>query len=264
MRTLLMALGLVAAAGSALAGEPLPGFTPPLPPPSCDGAIAAAQAAEHIPPGLLAAIGVVESGRLNPATRLWGAWPWTIDVGGTGQFFASKEAAVAAVAALQAKGVQSIDVGCLQVNLSYHPHAFANLDEAFDPATNAAYGARFLRTLFHMTGDWTDAAADYHSQEAAEGLPYARQVMIAWGHPELAPAGLPEPPMPSGAFAARRSQYGALPTAASQYRAFARTKSVYGAFAHTAANSGGHALPPLQWVHQPGWRAPVETAQAPE
>ena len=55
MRTLLMALGLVAAAGSALAGEPLPDFAPPLPPPSCDGAIAAAQAAEHIPPGLLAA-----------------------------------------------------------------------------------------------------------------------------------------------------------------------------------------------------------------
>ena len=140
----------------------------------------------------MTAIGVVESGRADPAGRAR-PWPWTIDVGGAGQFFATKADAIAAVEDLQAKGVQSIDVGCLQVNLMHHPHAFPSLDAAFDPATNAAYGARFLRALFRITGNWTAAAADYHSQTAALGLPYARQVMLAWGHPELAPAAAPGP-----------------------------------------------------------------------
>ena len=45
----------------------------------------------------------------------------------------TRQQAVAAVQALQARGVRSIDVGCLQVNLMYHPIAFASLDDAFDP-----------------------------------------------------------------------------------------------------------------------------------
>ena len=39
-------------------------------------------------------------------------WPWAIDADGVGQFFATKAQAVAAVSALQAQGVHSIDVGC--------------------------------------------------------------------------------------------------------------------------------------------------------
>jgi hypothetical protein len=55
-------------------------------------------------------------------------WPWAIDADGVGQFFATKAQAVAAVAALQAQGVHSIDVGCMQVNLMHHPDAFTSLD----------------------------------------------------------------------------------------------------------------------------------------
>ena len=184
-------------------------------------------------------------------------------MGGAGQFFATKADAIAAVEELQAKGVQSIDVGCLQVNLMHHPHAFPSLDAAFDPATNAAYGARFLRALFRMTGNWTVAAADYHSQTAALGLPYARQVMFAWGHPELAPAALPVPPRPASAgFAPPATVYAALPPASAHYAAFAPQTAMFGAFAQTAANAGGRVLPPLERVRRPGYRAPIETAQA--
>ncbi len=247
-------------AGLALPIPPVPPFSPFT---ACGNAIGAAQWAEHIPAGLLAAIGVVESGRADPAGRAR-PWPWTIDVGGAGQFFATKADAIAAVEALQAKGVQSIDVGCLQVNLMHHPHAFPSLDAAFDPATNTAYGARFLRDLFRITGNWTTAAADYHSQTAELGRPYARQVMLAWGHPELAPALLPVPPRPAAAgFAPPAEAYAALPPASTQYRAFAPQSAMFGAFAQTAANSGGRTLPPLERVQQPGHRAPIETAQAP-
>ena len=91
-------------------------------------------------------------------------WPWTINAEGTGRFFESKAEAIAAVEALQARGVRSIDVGCMQVNLMHHPHAFASLDEAFDPQANAAYGARFLSALHHDLGAWPAATAAYHSQ----------------------------------------------------------------------------------------------------
>jgi Transglycosylase SLT domain len=150
---------------------------------SCTAAIATAEQTGSIPAGLLAAIGHVESGRPDPLTGVVQPWPWTIDVGGTGQFFATKTAAVAATRALEAEGVASIDVGCMQVNLAYHPAAFASLEEAFDPLANALYAARFLSALFKATGDWAAAAAAYHSQTRAIGAAYQDKVLALWTPP---------------------------------------------------------------------------------
>ena len=80
---------------------------------------------------------------------------------GEGHFYESKAEAVAAVRAMQARGIQLIDVGCGQINLMHHPDAFANLELAFDPQTNASYAARFLKELFTQTGDWNKATAMY-------------------------------------------------------------------------------------------------------
>jgi hypothetical protein len=71
-------------------------------------------------------------------------WPLTINAEGQGSFFDTKAQVIAAPRALQARGVQSIDVGCMQVNLMHYPYAFANLDQAFNPTANAAYAVRFL------------------------------------------------------------------------------------------------------------------------
>ena len=149
----------------------------------CTAAIATAERTGDIPAGLLAAIGHVESGRRDPSSGALQPWPWTIDVGGVGHFFTTKAEAVAATAALQAKGIASIDVGCLQVNLAYHPAAFASLDEAFDPTANALYAARFLGALFKATGDWPAAAAAYHSQTRAISAAYQGKVLAIWTPP---------------------------------------------------------------------------------
>src|SRR3546814_16620059 len=61
-----------------------------------------------------------------------------------GRFLPSKAAAIEEVRRLQARGIRNIDVGCLQVNLHYHPDAFASRETAFDPEANAAYAAAFL------------------------------------------------------------------------------------------------------------------------
>jgi hypothetical protein len=146
----------------------------------CRAAISAAETAQAIPSQLLAAIGRVESGRADPLTGTISPWPWTVDVEGVGHYYPSKQEAIAAVLQARARGVQSIDVGCLQVNLLQHPDAFGSLDQAFDPVANADYGAKFLHQLRDQTGSWPQAAADYHSQTPALGAAYKQMVMRAW------------------------------------------------------------------------------------
>lgn len=146
----------------------------------CRGAIAQAERGAGIPAQLLAAIGRVESGRRDPASGSFAPWPWTANAEGQGYFFDSKAEAVAAVRKMRAEGVQSIDVGCLQVNLMYHPNAFASLEAAFDPVQNAVYAAKFLSDLHAQSSDWPKAAAAYHSANPELGEPYQRKVLAAW------------------------------------------------------------------------------------
>ena len=167
----------------------------PLEAPALDAAgacLAAASATEHdnaLPPDLLGAIGRIESGRWNPAAHSVVPWPWTVNAEGGGHMFASAQQAVAYVASLQARGVRSIDVGCFQVNLLYHPAAFASLDQAFDPGANAAYAADFLGRLYRRSGSWEQAVGDYHSQSPLRGDPYRRRVLLSLaGQDGLPPA----------------------------------------------------------------------------
>jgi hypothetical protein len=146
----------------------------------CLAAIAQVEAEASLPEGLLLAIGHVESGRRDPASGRFGPWPWTINAEGRGEFFPDRAAAIAAVRALQARGVRLIDVGCMQVNLHFHPTAFATLEDAFDPLTNARYAARFLRELQAREPDWIIAAGHYHSRTPGLADGYRARVEAAW------------------------------------------------------------------------------------
>lgn len=148
----------------------------------CTRAIAeTTQLGPALPPHLLAAIALVESGRFDSATHSWQPWPWTINAGGKGYFFLSKADAIMAVRWLEAHGVESIDVGCMQVNLQQHPRAFRSLDAAFDPRTNTRYALQFLTALYATTGTWVKAAEWYHSATPALGVPYVQKVLALLG-----------------------------------------------------------------------------------
>lgn len=154
----------------------------------CESAIKKAEAAGRTPAGMLAAIGQVESGRPDPKERgRMRPWPWTIDVDGVGQFFATKAQAVAAVSQLQSQGAHSIDVGCMQVNLLHHPEAFTSLDQAFDPVSNVAFAVRFLKILYRRTGSWPKAIAAYHSDTPSIAADYQQRVMATWQQREPNP-----------------------------------------------------------------------------
>ncbi len=184
----------------------------------CEAAIAAAEKQPRIPDKLLPAISRVESGRFDPATKRVRAWPWTINVEGAGFFFDAKDEAVAAVRALQARGVRSIDIGCMQVNLMHHPTAFASLDDAFEPTVNARYAARFLTALYRQSGDWNLAAANYHSANADRGEDYQRRV---FGR-VMTPMGTKATP--------RAGPYGVWPPPGSAYAALPPVEFAFGAF----------------------------------
>jgi soluble lytic murein transglycosylase-like protein len=144
---------------------------------ACGQAIAVAERGAGIPAGLLLAIARVESGRAAPGGGV-APWPWAINAGGTGRWLDTKAEAIAAVEALRAAGTRSVDVGCMQVNLLHHPHAFPDLEAAFDPPRNVAYAVRFLRENFARTGNWAEAVAQYHSQEPGRGLSYHARVTV--------------------------------------------------------------------------------------
>lgn len=179
-------LGLLGAAEAARAG--------------CAAAAAEAERAWDIPPGLLLAIGRVESGRYDPVSRAVVPTPWAVNAGGQGWYFADAAAAAAHVAVLQAGGARSIDVGCFQINLLHHPGAFASVADGFDPARNADYAARFLASLHARTGDWPAAAARYHSATPGFADAYRARVLAAWsglGTPDAGPAASRAPGLPA-------------------------------------------------------------------
>ena len=216
----------------------------------CRPAIVSAEAGSRLPARLLEAIAIVESGRLDKPSGQRNPWPWTINAEGEGYFFDSKPQAIAAVKALQSRGVASIDVGCMQVNLLHHPNAFANLDEAFDPRVNARYAARFLNDLYGRTSNWPQATAFYHSQTPELGADYQRRVLAVWENPlqnscTMSLAGkfsgqyasgkkisgaIPVPVFNSGFAAIPRSGYVDVVDGGSHYRAFVPASQNFAAF----------------------------------
>ncbi len=159
----------------------------------CTEAVQQAERGHHFPPGLLAIIAKVESGRPIASTRDIRAWPWTINADGTGLFFDSRAAAIAWAKHGLANGVHLLDAGCMQVNLQYHPDAFRSLEEAFDPVANAAYAARFLEQLgTEANGDWNVATGMYHSRTPDLAAGYRARV-AEMGAGILTGIGGPEP-----------------------------------------------------------------------
>ena len=167
-------LALVATTAPAGAAEVQPSI--------CTQAIAAVETTAGLPPGLLMAIGFNEAGRRVEGRAT--IWPWTVNVAGKGYYFPSKAEAIAFVREQQAAGQRSMDVGCLQVNLRWHPDAFADLGEAFDPKRNATYAASFLRRLKDAAEEgeagWATAVGRYHSATPERAAGYRANVQRYW------------------------------------------------------------------------------------
>jgi hypothetical protein len=136
-------------------------------PSSCESALYHAEMKYRIVPGLLRAMSIVESG-MNPYS-----------INGDGQSYHPKtlSEAIALVHHLQKKGVHFIDVGCMQIDLYYHPQAFASLEEAFNPDYNVDYAAYYLADTYARQRNWMSAVAFYHAKTPYRQKAYIQSVI---------------------------------------------------------------------------------------
>jgi hypothetical protein len=166
-------------------------------PETCD-LWASVAAAEHgVPERLMHAITLVETrSRMSGRT---GSWPWTVNVDGTGHWFATRARAETFVLSRLAEGVTNIDIGCFQLNHHWHGEAFATPGDMLDPARNARYAARFLAALHRELNDWTRATAAYHSRTPAHGAAYVARIAAALEDPSGSRTAAPREPQRSKA-----------------------------------------------------------------
>ncbi len=145
--------------------------------PSCAELAEEAGAKLGIPQGLMSAISLVETGTGGRA------WPWTLNEGGKGSHFDTKDEAVAHLRAVLDTGVSNVDVGCMQLNVRWHGKGFQSPEAMLDPVQNTTYAALFLLELYKRLGTWEAATANYHSADSDRGAAYQKKVAQAAGAP---------------------------------------------------------------------------------
>jgi hypothetical protein len=128
-----------------------------------------------IPQNLLVSISLTESGKkINTGEFI--SWPWTINRKGKGKFFENKESAINFVEQYINGGRKNIDIGCMQVNYMYHPNAFKDFKDAFDPDKNVRWAAKMLKSLYLKFGSWKSAVGYYHSYRNSKRKKYSAKV----------------------------------------------------------------------------------------
>jgi hypothetical protein len=117
-----------------------------------------------VPLDVLLAVALTESGHAADGRGAPRPWPWTVNAAGEGRFFPSRDEALAWAEARLADGVESIDLGCFQINHRWHGHNFVSPAQMLDPLANATYAAGYLAQLAAAGRSWSEAAGAYHSR----------------------------------------------------------------------------------------------------
>ena len=146
---------------------------------SCEVVTSEAEEAFSLPEGILTAIARVESGR-KMQDGVYRAWPWTINDNGKGLFFDTRQSAIDYINKQKELNNLAIDIGCMQISVKWHAHAFSSHASMLDPYTNIAYAAIFLEELYQNHGEWDLAIKHYHSAETQKNVPYLQKVNAVW------------------------------------------------------------------------------------
>ena len=145
-----------------------------------------AERQSDLPPRLLLSIGVVESGRLNPATGRPAPWPWTINANGVGQVFESLVDAVTAAQAPRARGVTSIDVG-FQINRASTRRLLPTLRKRSIRQRTRPIPLASCQRCTPGSAVGRAPRLPMIPRPPALGGPYRATVLAAWAQPAVAP-----------------------------------------------------------------------------
>ena len=178
-----------------------------------------------LPSGILSSIAQVESGR-KTTNGDYRAWPWTINDNGKGLFFDNRQSANKYISKQKELNNINTDIGCMQISVKWHAHAFSSTESMLDPYTNIAYAAIFLEELYQTHGNWELAIKYYHSAEKEKNEPYLQKVNAVWkNHPQP----ILEPATASASIIALENEKGNKATnvtAASESNMIAEAKTV--------------------------------------
>jgi soluble lytic murein transglycosylase-like protein len=123
----------------------------------CEAEILRAAGRYGIPPGILYAVGLTETGNKGSLQ------PNALNIEGKAVFPHSRAEALADFETARRQGKTLIDLGCMQINHRYHGAAFGSVAEMLDPRRNVDYAARFLASLHARHQTWSMAVARYHA-----------------------------------------------------------------------------------------------------
>jgi len=142
-------------------------------PDRCEFYIRQAERQYGIPPYLLHAISLTESGRGGRPN------PYAMNIGG--RAYSAPDVNDMVRVANANWGVQNVDVGCMQISLKHHGSRFYDWKTLLNPQYNVEYAAYYLTQLKKELGTWTRAVGAYHSRTQWRGANYVCLVTRRWG-----------------------------------------------------------------------------------
>ncbi|MDZ5698456.1 transglycosylase SLT domain-containing protein [Chelativorans sp. M5D2P16] len=123
----------------------------------CEAEILRAAEKYDVPPGILYAVGLTETGVKGSLQ------PYALNIEGKAVFAKSAAEAIAEFTRARRRGAKLIDLGCMQINHHYHAAEFRSVAEMLEPRRNVDYAARFLDRLKRQNETWSMAVARYHA-----------------------------------------------------------------------------------------------------
>lgn len=130
--------------------------------------------AHGVPSDVLYAIALTESTRRLANGRLC-PWPWTLNVRGRPERYATRKEAHAALTRHLRQGITRIDVGLMQVNWYYHREKLGSAWEALEPYHNLRVGSKILREEYANAKNWPSAIGRYHAPNDRDRAEHYRQ-----------------------------------------------------------------------------------------
>ena len=136
----------------------------------CEWAALTAAAEAGVPPDIMGALTLTETGRRRGG--IVRPWAWSVNAEGAGSWFDDPAEALAFAEDRIESGRVNLDIGCFQLNYRWHGANFPSVVSMFEPLENARYAARFVRELYAELGDWRLAAGAFHSRTPVHASRY--------------------------------------------------------------------------------------------
>lgn len=128
--------------------------------------IAPAERYYRLPPGLLEAIALTESGQEGAP------YPWALNIAGQAVIAPTYQAAASLLRATDGRPRRDVAIGCMQIHMQYHLDRFVEPEWALHPRYNVWYAALYLDQLRRQYGDMISAIAHYHGSAPAAQRDY--------------------------------------------------------------------------------------------